>query len=230
MVRSCLAVVPARGGSKGVKNKNIRRLLGKPLISYTIEEAKKCKAIGRIVVSTDSCRIRDVAVKCGAHAPFLRPGSLAKDSTAMYPVIAHAVRLMEAAGEKFQIILILQPTSPLRKASDIEKAIKILTKTGADSVVGVCASEHSPFWMRSVKRGRVYPLMKGTEYARRQDLPKAYRVNGAMYATKRDVLLRQKRILGRDTRALIMPAERSVDIDTNADFKLAESVLRRRKT
>lgn len=229
MEKSCLAIVPARRGSKGVKDKNIRLLLGKPLIAYTINEARKCKAIGKIIVSTDSRKIRDIAIEFGAEVPFLRPNFLAADITPMYPVIRHAVECIESRDEKFDIVLILQPTSPLRIAADINKAIATLIKTGADSVVGVCLSEHSPYWMRVLKHGRVYPLIKAREYMRRQDLPEVYRINGAIYVTRRNVLLEQGKILGKDTRALVMPIERSIDIDTDIDFKYAELFLKNAK-
>ena len=226
MINSCLAIIPARGGSKGVKNKNIKRLNGKPLIYYTIRVAKKAKCIDRVIVSTDSEEIKKIALKFGAEVSFLRPRNLSTDKTPMYPVIRHALEFLEKKGERFNIIVVLQPTSPLRRAIDIQQAIAKLIKTGADSIASVCLSEHSPFWMKVIKQGKIYPIIKSRQYSRRQDLPKVYRLNGAIYITKRDVLKKQKRILGANTQAFVMPVENSIDINTGLEFKIAAITLR----
>lgn len=221
----CLAIIPARGGSKGIKNKNIKPLLGKPLIAYTISEARKSCVIDKIIVSTDSPAIRDLAVKLGAETPFLRPARLAQDKTPMYPVVKHAVEFLEHKGENFEIIVVLQPTSPLRKAADIDGAITKLLTLRADSVVSLCLTEHSPYWMRVIRKGKVCPLMRARQYSRRQDLPKVYRLTGAIYATRRDVLFKHEAVAGGNTVPFIMPGERSIDIDTELDFKSAEIIL-----
>lgn len=226
MRHRCLAIIPARSGSKGIKNKNIKDLSGKPLIYYTIKEAEKSKLINKVVVSTDSKKIAQIAIKFGVDVPFLRPKSLARDTTSMFPVIKHAVSFLEGVGEKFDIIVILQPTSPLRTSRDIDRAIHKLMKTRADSIVTVCPVEYSPYWMKVIKNGRIRPFIKSKTFFRRQDSPDVYRLNGAIYVTKRNTLVREKSILGRDTRALIMKQDDSLDIDTELDFKLAELILK----
>lgn len=226
MKNSCLAIIPARGGSKGLKNKNIKNLNGKPLIYYSIKEAQKAKCISKIIVSTDSEKVKRIALKFGAEVPFLRPKNLSADRTPMYPVIKHALEFLEKRGERFNIVIVLQPTSPLRKAADIQKAVAKLNKTKADSVVSVCLAEHSPYWMRVIKKGKVYPFVKSRQYLRRQDLPKVYRLNGAVYVTRAEVLFKQGVILGKNTLPLVMPQDSSVDIDTGLDFKLAELILK----
>ncbi len=228
MKNYCLAIIPARSGSKGIKDKNIKRLNGKPLIYYSIKEAKKSKFIDKLIVSTDSKKIKTIALQLGAEAPFLRPKNLATDKTGMYPVIRHAVDYLEKKGEKFNIILILQPTSPLRTAIDIDKAVVKLINSKADSVVSLCLAEHSPYWMRIIKKDKVHPFIKSRQYLRRQDLPKVYRMNGAIYVFKRSVLINQKSILGKDTRPLIMTPENSIDIDTVTDLEFAGIALRKR--
>ena len=224
--QSCLAIIPAREGSKGIKNKNIKHLNGKPLIYYSIREAKKSKFIDKCIVSTDSKKIKKVALGFGAEVPFLRPKRISTDKTSMYSVVEHAVEFIKKQNQSFDIIVILQPTSPLRKAEDIDKAIKKLITSKADSVVSVCVAEHSPYWMRIVQGGKVFPLIKSKEFLRRQDLPEVYRINGAIYATKKEVLFNQKRILGKNILAFIMPQDQSADIDTELDFKLTEIILK----
>ncbi len=222
-----LAIIPARGGSKGVPRKNIRLLCGKPLIAWTIERGLQCAALDRVIVSTDDDEIARVGREWGAEVPFLRPSELARDDTPTLPVLRHAVAWLESVeGMSPETIVILQPTSPLRRAAQIEQAVRLLGETGADSVVSVCLAEHSPYWMKRLDGNRVYSFLADVpEYGRRQDLPPVYRLNGAIYVTHRAVLMNQNRILGDDTRALVMDAESSVDIDSPLDFKLAELIL-----
>lgn len=226
-----LGIIPARGGSKGVLNKNIRILAGKPLIAWTIGAALRAKTLHKTIVSTDDMKIADIARKYGAEVPFMRPKELATDSTPTLPVLQHAVKyLEEKEGYRPKIIVILQPTSPLRDESDIDNAVSKLIETNADSVVSVCEAEHSPYWMKKLKKDKVYPFIKTKkEYGKRQNLPKVYRLNGAVYVTRRNVLMNEGRVLGKDTRALVMPLEKSVDIDTVLDFKLAELLIKERK-
>lgn len=225
-----IAIVPARGGSKGLPRKNIAPLGGKPLIAHTIDAARAALSIERIIVSTEDPEIASIARKYGAEVPFLRPLELAADETPSLCVIQHALAHLKAAeGCEPEIVVLLQPTSPLRGPTDIDQAVSILEKMGADSVVSVCASEHHPAWMRRLEAGRVYPFLEDApEYTRRQDLPPVYRLNGAIYATRRRVILEENRILGRDTRALIMSAESSVDIDTELDLQFASSIFQQR--
>ena len=224
----CLAVIPARGGSKGIKNKNIFILAGKPLISYTIREAEKAKLVDKVIVSTDSPQIRKIAQALGAEAPFLRPPFLAKDITPMYPVIRHALKYLNNKGDKFDIVIILQPTSPLRSAEDIDKAILALVNSGDDSLVSVCPAKHSPYWMKIIKKGRLYPLMNSHNFTRRQDLPEVYRPSGAIYATRAKIILKDKKLLGSKVIPFIMEEDKSVDVDSLMDLRLAELFLKQR--
>jgi N-acylneuraminate cytidylyltransferase/CMP-N,N'-diacetyllegionaminic acid synthase len=223
-----VALIPARGGSKGIPHKNIRDLAGKPLIAYTIEAALKSKALERVIVSTDDVKIAKVARSYGAEVPFLRPAELAKDDTPSLLVIQHAVKYIEEdEGRKLDVVVILQPTSPLRSEKYIDEAVEKLLRTGADSVITVCKVRHHPFWSFTVKGDRVYPFSeKGIAVSRRQDLPEIYAVNGAVYAVRRNVLFEQNSVFGRDTKAVVMPYEESVEIDDYFDLFVAEMVMK----
>jgi CMP-N,N'-diacetyllegionaminic acid synthase len=226
-----LAIVPARGGSKGLPRKNIVPLQGKPLIAHTIEAARAARSIHRVIVSTENTEIEQIAREYGAEVPFLRPPELARDDTPTLPVLQHVLRELAASeGREPEIVVLLQPTSPLRRVEDIDRAVAMLEETGADSVVSLCAAEHHPAWMRRIECGRVLPFLEsGQEYERRQDLPPVYRLNGAIYVSRTRVLLQENAILGRDTRALLMDAESSVDIDTPLDLKLAALIIQERQ-
>jgi CMP-N,N'-diacetyllegionaminic acid synthase len=205
-------------------------IAGKPLLAWTIESARRSKMLDRVIVSTEDEEIAEISRKWGARVPFIRPFELAQDDTATLPVMQHAVSWLESTeGYVPEIIVLLQPTSPLRRTEHIEQAVELLLQTGADSVVSVCLSEQSPYWMKRLEGDRVFPFLKeAPEYTRRQDLPRVYRLNGALYASRYDVLMRQKRILGEDTRAVVMDAESSIDIDSELDFKIAEMLLAER--
>ncbi|MDY6845025.1 MAG: acylneuraminate cytidylyltransferase family protein [Thermodesulfobacteriota bacterium] len=222
-----VGIIPARSGSKNIPLKNIRDLAGKPLIAYTIESALNSKLLNRVIVSTDDEKIAAISRTFGAEIPFIRPAELAQDTTPTLPVLQHAVQFL-CETERYQpdIIVTLQPTSPLRKANQIDEAIKKLFETGSDSVVSLSETEHSPYWMQKVEGDRVFPFIEGSEkYTRRQDLPKIYQLNGAVYVTKYDILMKENKILGNDTRAFIMNKQDSIDIDTELDWKFAELIL-----
>ena len=226
-----LAVVPARGGSRGVPRKNVHLLAGKPLIVYTVTAALQSQYPLRVVISTDNEKIAEVAQRAGAEVPFLRPAELAQDETPTLPVIQHALQWLEQHdGYKPGLVVLLQPTSPLRRASHIDQGIKLLLETNADSVVSVCEVEHSPYWMRVLdEKGQVRRFVEtDREFPRRQDLPPVYRLNGALYVTKRKLIMDEERLLGDDVRALVMAREDSIDIDDKLDFLLAELLLKRR--
>jgi N-acylneuraminate cytidylyltransferase/CMP-N,N'-diacetyllegionaminic acid synthase len=226
-----LAIILARAGSKGLPGKNVLPLGGKPLIAHTIEAARSAHSIQRIVVSTESEQIAQIAQQYGAEVPFLRPADLARDETPVLRVLQHVLKELTAVkSHQPEIIVLLQPTSPLRRAEDIDRAVTLLEQTQADSVVSLCAAEHHPAWMKRIEGDHVRPFLEnGPEYTRRQDLPPVYRVNGAIYVTRARVLLHENAILGRDTRALVMDSESSVDIDTLLDLKLAELILQERQ-
>jgi len=226
-----LAIVPARRRSKSIKNKNIKLLAGKPLISYSIKTALACKKIDKTIVSTDSQKYADIAKKYGAEVPFLRPKKLAKDDTPMIPVLQHAVTFFENKGEKIETIILLQPTSPLRRVSDIKFCLQSLRKPETDSVVTVCEVEHNPYSdMVSVNSAGYlkYPLFTTDKpLHRRQDAPLVYRINGAIFAIKRNVLMKGK-IFTNKTRMIKIPVERSSDIDSKNDFEYAEFLIKKR--
>jgi len=226
-----VGIVTARGGSKSIPRKNIRLLAGKPLTAWTIEAALQSRSLSRVIVSTEDEEIAEISKKWGAEVPFLRPVELAQDETLHLPVVQHAVSWLESReGHAPEVIVTLQPTSPLRRAEHIDQAFTLLQETGADSVVSVCLAEHSPYWMMRLEGDRVYPFLNGvSDEARRQDLPPLYRPNGAIYVTRYNVLMKKNRILGQDTRAIVMGAESSIDIDTWLDFKLAEVILKERE-
>lgn len=226
---SVLAVILARGGSKRLPGKNIRKLGGKPLIAYSIGQALESRHIGRAVVSTEDREIARVAVRYQAEV-IIRPDELALDDTSSVATLQHTLGyLKEAEGYSPDLVVLLQPTSPLRKVEDIDGAIDKLLEIGCDSVVSVCEVEHPAHWMYTLEGEKLEPIVEGSrEMGRRQDASRVYRLNGAVYVTRRDVVMRQSRVMGDDTRAYIMPRERSVDIDTEFDFKLAELLMRER--
>jgi len=222
-----IAIIPARGGSKKLPRKNIRLLNGRPLIYYTIKAAQKSKYLERIIVSTEDKEIAEIAKKFGAEV-INRPRELARDETPTLPVLQHVIRHLEEKEDyRPDVIVILQPTSPLRTPEDIDAAVKKFRETKCDSVVSVCEVEHPIHWMYTLDGDRMKPLMKdGARITRRQDAPMVYRLNGAVYVTRRDTIMKENKVLTDDTRAYIMPAERSIDIDTKLDFKVAEIILR----
>jgi CMP-N,N'-diacetyllegionaminic acid synthase len=229
--RKILGVITARGGSKGLPRKNVLELNGKPLIAWTIDSAKRSRYLDKVVVSTEDKEIARISRKFNAEV-IDRPKELATDAATSIEVIKHAVSFLEK-NEKYkpEIVVILQPTSPLRDESEIDAAIKKLIETGADSVISVSEYETSPFLAYTLDSAdRMDLLIKsGYNSSRRQDIPKAYKPNGAVYAVKTDTLMKENKILGKDTRALIMQKERSVDIDSGIDLKLAEFLVRERK-
>jgi CMP-N,N'-diacetyllegionaminic acid synthase len=223
-----LGLIPARGGSKVVPRKNVRELAGKPVIAWTIEAALACRRLDRVVVSTDSEEIAELARSHGADVPFLRPAEHAQDDTPDDPVYLHALEWL-AAHEGFEpdAVAWLRPTAPLRTAEDVEATLRILEQSGADCVRSVCAAEHHPYWMMRLNGDRLRPFVEGTEaYYRRQLLPPVYRLNGAVDAVRCSTVA-QVGLFEGDVRAYVMPPERSVDLDGELDFALAEILLLR---
>lgn len=225
-----LAIIPARSGSKGITDKNIQLLGGHPLIEYSIEAARAA-AIDRIIVSTDSATIATIATSLGAEAPFLRPPELAQDDTPGIDPILHAVEwLRDHEHYQPQLVCCLQPTSPLRTAADINAALTVAEEKRADAVVSVTATHEHPAWMKCVDAdGRVSDFLPAaTPVTRRQDLPRVFALNGAIYLGRTDVLVRRRTWYTDRTYAYVMPRERSIDIDTSWDLELAEWALSRR--
>ena len=224
--KKILALIPARGGSKGLPGKNIKPLLGKPLIAWTIEQAKASKYIDRIIVSTDDKEIAAVAKKYGAEVPFMRPKELATDKAKGIDVVFHAMSWFRKneKNRQYDLIMLLQPTSPLRTAEDIDKAIELLFFKKAKAIVSVCEVDHHPLWVNTLPKNGCMKnfIRKEVLNKNRQDLPTFYRLNGAIYLAYCDYLKKQKSFFGEETFAYIMPRERSIDIDSELDLKLAE--------
>ncbi|GKU26935.1 cytidylyltransferase domain-containing protein [Clostridium folliculivorans] len=223
-----LAIIPARGGSKGVPKKNIKCLLGKPLIAYTIEAAKKSKYITRVVVSTDDSEIADISRQYGAEVPFLRPSELSTDLSPTNDAILHVVsELNKTQGYKADIICLLQCTSPLRDYQDIDETIDKMLSTKSDAAVSICEVECNPYWTNVLEDGKLkYFLDEGKKITRRQDLPPVYRLNGAVYVVDTEVFLEKKTLEPDNITGYIMDNNKSVDIDTAIDFKMAELLLK----
>lgn len=220
-----LAVIPARGGSKGVKRKNIRKVAGKPLIAWTIEAARKSKYLDRVVLSSEDSEIISVARKWGCEVPFIRPKSLARDRTPGIAPVLHAVRILP---EKFDFVVLLQPTSPLRTTADIDSCIKQCISGGHQSCVSVTEPEKSPFWMFLVdKNSRIKPLLRIKKIpGRRQELPNVYALNGAVYIAKSSFLVENEAFVAFGTSGYVMPRERSLDIDSELDLKFVDFLMR----
>ncbi|MDW7777164.1 MAG: acylneuraminate cytidylyltransferase family protein [Methanosarcinales archaeon] len=218
------AIIPARGGSKGLIDKNIKPLNGKPLICYTIVESLKSKLLCRVFVSTDSPSIAKISKNCGAEI-IDRPGEFARDESPTIDAIFHAIDTMKDASDK-DIIILLQPTSPLRNTTDIDTALDIFMKTDCDSVISMSEVKHSPYWYFKYEDDKFKPLFgnKGLKM-RRQGLPDVYMPNGAIYITTVKSLYKNNGFYCDKIVPYIMPPERSIDIDEEIDFKLAELLI-----
>jgi CMP-N,N'-diacetyllegionaminic acid synthase len=230
-----LAVIPARGGSKGVPRKNIRMVCGKPLIAYTIQTALAARHLfHRIIVSTDDSEIAAIAKDCGAEVPFMRPTELAGDNVRTVPVLQHAVRFIEQQDSlHLDWVCLLQPTEPFRTVEDLERGLELGFTGDCDSVISVTQvfAVH-PILMKRIENNQLLPFcIEEQEGTRRQDYqPAAYMRNGAIYLTRRDVLFEKNSIWGDIIRPYIMPPERSVSIDTELDLKMVEALMQEQLT
>lgn len=223
-----LAIIPARIGSKGLKNKNIQLINGKPLIYYTIKAASRSKKINKLIVSTDSNKIATIAKKYGAEVPFIRPKNLAKDTTPSLLVLKHAVKWLQN-NQKYNpdIVVLLFLTHPLRDENDIDAVIYKLLKTKADSACTVCEAEHHPYWVSELEGDRSFFFKKRkTMIVERQKLPKIYRLGGGVFALRKKVLMKQKKMfMGKDNRVVIIEPEKCTDIHTYADLMVAQTLM-----
>ncbi|MBI3317754.1 MAG: N-acetylneuraminate synthase [Candidatus Omnitrophica bacterium] len=223
-----LALIPARGGSKGIPRKCLQPFSGLPLIAHTIRLAKQSRWVDRCVVSTDSRQIAEVARRYGAEVPFMRPAALAKDEAGLMEVVLHALLWLEAhESYRPEFLLLLQPTSPLRALEDIDRPIRLAQERKADGVVSVCPAHPHPYWTKGIDReGRLVDwIPPGVEVSRRQELPPLYALNGAVFLERREVLLRRKSWTTERTYAYRMPPERSLDIDLPWQMRLGEGWL-----
>jgi N-acylneuraminate cytidylyltransferase len=215
-----VAVIPGRGGSKGVPGKNRRLLGGEPLIGWTVRAAKGCERIDHVVVTSDDAGILEAAA--GADQHILRPAELAQDATPMLPVVLHALDQCGGAD----IVVLLQPTSPLRTSAQIDGVLDVLASSGAPGVVSVVQPGKSPYWMyRRDEGGRLVPLLSVEGATRRQDLPAAYALNGAIYAVQVSSLIEEQAFVTSETLGYEMDIITSLDIDTEWDWIMVEAAL-----
>lgn len=223
-VSSVLAIIPARGGSKGLPGKNTRDLLGKPLIAWTIEAALGCNSIDRLIVSTEDQEIAKTAEQFGAEVPFVRPMELAQDDTPGIEPILHAIKELP----EYDYVLMLQPTSPLRTREDISGIIDFAKDRNAQSVVSVTEAQVHPYWIYSKNLASELEAFVEHKFVPcRQSLPEAYSLNGAMYMARTDWLRAKCALVTEKTLAYIMPKERSYDIDDFIDWMVVERILER---
>lgn len=231
--REILAIIPARGGSKGVPRKNIRPLAGKPLIAYAIEAGLKSPSVGRVIVSTEDAEIARIAGAYGAEVPFVRPLELAGDDIHDPPVFRHALRwLEENEGYRPDFVLNLRCTTPFKSVEDVEAVIKKLDETGCDSVRTMTLAQgiHHPYWMYKERGGLAEPFVDGLDISRhfrRQLLPPVYRLNGVVDGARRSVMLQSENFWGERMAIVEIPEERAIDIDTEFDFEFAEFMMGR---
>jgi CMP-N-acetylneuraminic acid synthetase len=226
-----LGIVPARGGSKGVPGKNVRPLAGYTLLEYTARAARESSVLDRVILTTDSAEIADAGRRAGLEVPFMRPATLAADGTPMLPVLEHALAALADGGWSPDIVVLLQPTSPLRRPDHIRNAVTTLRETKADSVVTVVeVPRHlSPDYVMRINEGRLQPFLpEGARVMRRQDARPAYSRDGTVYAFWRATLERFGGIYGDDCRPLLIDAGESLSIDSPADWDAAERLLARR--
>ncbi|WP_194767995.1 cytidylyltransferase domain-containing protein [Tamlana sp. I1] len=224
-----LAVIPARGGSKGVPNKNIKKLGKKPLIQYTTDVAVLSKYISKLIVSSDDDAIIAFVKSLGVAAPFKRPAKLATDKAATLPVIQHVLEFLMAQGETFDAVCILQPTSPFRTTTFLDAALEQFMASKTDSLVSVqeVPHEYNPHWTFKVNDKNQLSIATGDEtiISRRQDLPKAYHRDGSIYITKTEVLLKQNSLYGNSINYIESPKSSYINIDTMADWERAEEMI-----
>ena len=221
---SVLGIIPARGGSKGIPRKNLVDLGGKPLIAWTIEAATASQTLDRLILSSEDDEIIATALEFGCEVPFVRPASLAQDETAGAEPVIHALDALEAT---YSHVVLLQPTSPFRSVEDIDSCVKDCIESGAPACVSVTEAHAHPYLTYGLDEGRVlHPLVQPRLVTRRQDLPPAYVLNGAVYVARAQWFRDTRTFLTEATLGHVMPAERSVDVDTQFDLRVARALLR----
>lgn len=230
---SIIGLIPARGGSKGIPGKNIAPCAGRPLLAYTVESARQAKHLDRVILSTDDMAIADVGKALGVDVPFVRPAEISGDSASSLDVISHALDWLEVQGEVVEAIVLLQPTSPLRSAVQIDQAVERFRMTGADTLVSVMAVPHRfhPDSIMRMEEDMLLPLKaSGDIILRRQDLPMLYARNGPAILILTPAQIRRGQLYSGRTVAYEMPEVDSLDIDTSEDLLLAEMILTKRQT
>ena len=224
-----LGLVTARGGSKGLPGKNVRPLCGKPLIVWTIDAAKKAYCLDAIVVSTDNLEIVEAARQAGAEVPFMRPDVLASDTTSSIDVVLDAIDVLETAGRTFDVVVLLEPTSPLREPSDIDQGVTRLVESGSGSLVSVCRADttHPAFMFRRQANMRLRPFLgRQPTGMRRQDIEPLYFLEGTLYASRIEALRLHRSFYHEDTIGYEVPKWKSLEIDDIDDFNMVEALMK----
>lgn len=222
-----LAIIPARGGSKGLPGKNIRPLLGKPLIGWTIEQAKASQYIDELFVSTDSQEIADIAEQFGVKVPSLRPAELSADKSPSSEFIIYTLELLKSEGRNFDIFVLLEPTSPLRDVEDIDKSISMLINNAdAESIIGVSKIEDKhPDFLVLLENRFIRSYTNAYSVKRRQDLDDLYFFEGSVYASKVDAYLKNRTFIHKNTLGYVVPKYKSFEVDDIVDFKIIEALM-----
>lgn len=223
-----VCIIPARGGSKGLPGKNIKKLLDKPLIAYTIEQAMAASYIDRIIVSTDAPAIASVAKRFGAEIPFLRPRALGRDNSSTIDVLLHALNWLTVHEKaSYDIIVLLHVTTPLRSVQDIDRCIELLVKKNAESIFTVTEAHRNPYFnMVEIDDSERIKLVKKGNFVTRQSAPPVYDMNSSIYVWWTEILKKKKKVILDKSNIHVMPKERSVDIDDLLDFKFVEAILK----
>lgn len=222
-----LAIIPARSGSKGLKDKNIKLLNGKPLLAYTIEAAMNSNLFDEVHVSTESREYADIAIKYGAHVPFLRSIEAATDKASSWNVVREVIQCYKLGGKTFDMVTLLQPTTPLRTGQDIIEAYNVFIGNDANAVVSVCEMDHSPLWCNTLPKDHSMMnfLDKKVSNLPRQQLDIYYRINGAIYMINTEYFNSCESIYDSKCFAYIMKKEHSIDIDDEFDFNVATAIM-----
>lgn len=225
-----IAIIPARSGSKGLPDKNIKEMCGKPLLAYSVDAAKESGIFDEIMVSTDSEKYAEIAKAYGASVPFLRSEEMSGDTTSSWDVVREILGKYQDISEVYDTVCLLQPTSPLRSSEDIKNAYTLFGEKAANAVIGVCEMDHSPMWSNVIPTDLKMDhfISSQVKNSPRQMLEKYYRINGAIYIVK-TVVIEKKIDVFKNAYAYKMPRERSIDIDVELDFIIAESIMRQRK-
>ena len=220
-------MVPARGESKGIARKNLREIGGKSLIAWSVEQAKRSKYIDRLILSSEDPEIIETARNLGCEVPFIRPATLARDDT---PGTLPALHALDAVPEAYHYVVLLQPTSPLRTVEHIDGCIELCHRRNAKVCVSVTDYGKNPFWFyRMDAEGIIYPFIEtDMKITRRQELPKLYTLNGAVYVAEVDWFKKHVRFISIETIGYVMPPEQSIDIDTETDLIICDCLLRNR--
>lgn len=230
-MKKILGIILARGGSKGIKDKNIVKFGNKPLIKWTFDAAKKSKKINKLILSTDSKKIASLAKKNKIEVPFLRPKKFAGDKSKSIDAIEHAIKFFQKQKVVFDYVLLLEPTSPLRTTLDINKSIELIIRNKADSLVSICrVDEINPSFLFKKKNKRLQPLEKKiSNHLRRQDVEPIYFLEGTIYISKTNILFKKRSFCHSNTIGFEVPKWKSLEIDDKTDLEIGKSILKQRK-